>query len=167
MVPLLHGWLLLSLESSATMSLAQRDSAWTAHFKLIPFPCFPYVCTQSGCFIILSQLESIYFPVNLDFTFSLPPQMSWCRGQVSLGQWLRSVHQKPQPRVGIQWMFGKWRNQQRELPFCLSSWARSAQLSMIWSPTCLAGGELGTGCTVTFPKPSPQHFWRSGARLQI
>ena len=94
----------------------------------------------------------------LYFTFSLPLQMSWYRGQVNLGQCLLSVHQKPQSRVGTLWMFGKWMNQQRELPFCLSSWARSAQLSVIWSPTCLAGGELGTGCTVTFPKPSHNIF---------
>ena len=84
--------------------------------------------------------------------------MSLCRGQVSLGQCLLSVHQKPQSRVGTQWMSGKWMNQQRELLFCLSSWARSAQLSVICSQTCLAGGELGTGHTVTFPKPSHNIF---------
>ena len=87
MAPLLHGWLLLSLESSAIMLLAQRDSVL----------------------------------VSVSWVYIRNPSPEWVLSECLVNEWTS-----------------------RELLFCLSSWARSAQLSVIWSQTCLVGGEQGT-----------------------
>ena len=91
----------------------------------------------------------------LYFTFSLPLQMSWCREQVSLGQCLLSVHQKPQSRVGTQWMSGKWMNQQRTALLSVLMGKVSPAVCDLESDL---PGRKGAGHTVTFPKPSHNIF---------